>query len=86
MTYKILHYRLPGWIAYGYCVKVDVLTSGTINLPAILASDTPQINNILVIQLFDPPGLVAGHPHNAEDRDDKNVIRSKPPSALDPPA
>ena len=42
-TYKILHYRLPGWVAYLRFIKVDILTSGTINLPAILASDTPQI-------------------------------------------
>ena len=45
--------RLPGWRAYGRCVKVDILTSGTINLPAILASDIPQIENIPVMPLFD---------------------------------
>ena len=45
--------RLPGWHAYRRSVKVDILTSGTINLPAILASDTPQINNIPVMPLFD---------------------------------
>ena len=45
--------RLPGWHAYRRYVKVDILTSGTINLPAILASDTPQINNIPIMPLFD---------------------------------
>ena len=52
-TYKILKCRLPGWHAYRRCVKVDILTSGTINLPPILASDTPQINNIPGMPLFD---------------------------------
>ena len=51
-TYKILHYRLPGWIAYHHCIKVDILTSGTINLPVILASDTPQIYDIAAMPLF----------------------------------
>ena len=45
--------RLPGWHAYHRCVKVDILTLGTINLPAILASDTPQIDNLPVMLLFD---------------------------------
>ena len=45
--------HLPGWHAYRRYVKVDILTSGTINLPAIFASDTPQINNIPVMPLFD---------------------------------
>ena len=35
------------------CAKVDIHTSGTISLPAILASDTPRINNIRVMPLFD---------------------------------
>ena len=40
--YKTLHYRLPGWIAYHHYIKIDILTSGIINLPVILASVTPQ--------------------------------------------
>ena len=50
---KIPHHRLSFWITYDHWIKVDLLTSGTINLPAILASDSPQNNNILVMQLFD---------------------------------
>ena len=45
--------RLPGWHAYRLYVKVDILTSGTINLPAIFASDMSQINNTPVMPLFD---------------------------------
>ena len=45
--------RLPGWHAYRLYVKVDILTSGAINLPAIFASDTSQINNTPVMPLFD---------------------------------
>jgi hypothetical protein len=45
--------RLPGWHTYHRRVKVDILTSGTINLPEILASETYQINNIPVMPLFD---------------------------------
>ena len=52
-TYKILTCRLPGWPAYHRCVKVDILTSGSISLPTIFASDTPRINNIPVMPLFD---------------------------------
>ena len=52
-TYKILMCRLPGWHAYHSYVKVDIFTSGTINLPTIFASDTPRINNIPVMPLFD---------------------------------
>ena len=52
-TYKILHYHLPSWVAYHRFIKVDTLTLDTVNLPAILASDTSQINNIPVMPLFD---------------------------------
>ena len=45
--------HLPGWHAYRRCVKLDILTSGTINPPAIPASDTPQIENISFMPLFD---------------------------------
>ena len=41
------------WHPYRRCVKVDILTLGIINLPPILASDTPHINNIPVMPLFD---------------------------------
>ena len=51
--YKILTCRHPGWRAYHRCAKVDILTSGTINLPTIFASDTPRINNIPIMPLFD---------------------------------
>ena len=44
--------HLPGWYAYNRCIKVDILTSRPINLPVILVSDTPQINNIPVMPLF----------------------------------
>ena len=53
--------RLPGWRTYDRCVKVDILTSGTmifpeggtVGLPEILEFDTFQIDDIPVMPLFD---------------------------------
>ena len=46
--------RLPGWSPTALAsLKVDTLTSGTNNLPAILASDTCQINDVPVMPQFD---------------------------------
>ena len=52
-TCKILMCRLPSWHTYRRCVKIDRLTSDTINFPPIFASNTPHINNIPVMPLFD---------------------------------
>ena len=51
--YMILMCRLPSWHTCHRCVKVDILTSGTINLPTIVAFNTPQVNNILAMPSFD---------------------------------
>ncbi|KAN0133060.1 hypothetical protein V8E53_009090 [Lactarius tabidus] len=51
--HKILMCRLPGWHAYHRCVKVDILIPGTINLPEIPASATPDIERIPVMPLFE---------------------------------
>ena len=64
--------RLPGWHAYHRCVKVDMLTSDPINPPAILASDTPQIDNLPVMLLFDLLVMKAQgwwHYHNLPRKD-----------------
>ncbi|KAN0133061.1 hypothetical protein V8E53_009091 [Lactarius tabidus] len=55
-TYKILNCCLPGWHAYGRYVKVDILTPDSdpdLNLPEIPAYDTPEIEEIPVMPLFD---------------------------------
>jgi len=52
-TYKILICRLPGWRAHGRCVKVDILVPGTMGLPEISSSETPVINRVPVMPLFD---------------------------------
>ena len=54
--------RLPGWHAHGRCMKVDIMTSGTIihsadvgtvGLPEIFEFDTCPIDDIPVMPLFD---------------------------------
>jgi len=54
--YKVLWCRLPGWrTPHRRCVKVDILVPPCepLGLPEILASDTPVIENIPVMPLFD---------------------------------
>ena len=53
-THCILYCRLPGWASdETRRVKVDILVPPTLNLPTIIASETPLLNNIPVMPIFD---------------------------------
>ncbi|KAI9438003.1 hypothetical protein H4582DRAFT_1952045 [Lactarius indigo] len=52
-TYEILFCRLPGWRSHRRCVKVDILVPPKLNIPKIDSSETPTINRIPVMPLFD---------------------------------